>query len=327
MFVPTQFKPGWWSKNRHVQTIWGAVFRRPPELPDMKRVRLELEDGDFIDVDMHLKSNQLNPSKMTTTLLLHGLEGSAESSYIKGLTARLAKTGKQVVVMHFRGCSGETNRLLKSYHSGVSCDLQQVIVNLKQRDITVDYIVGFSLGGNVLLKWLGENHPENQVKAAVAVSVPLLLNECATAIDVGFSRVYANRLLKTLKLKTFDKKKQFSDQLSLEESEIDHLNSFWDFDEKVTAPIHGFKDAKDYYQKVSSRQFLRHIKIPTLIIHAKDDPFMNQKVIPEPSELSANIQFELSDFGGHVGFVEGNWPWTARYYLEQRIPEFLDQAS
>ncbi|TQV74632.1 hydrolase [Aliikangiella marina] len=319
MLTESQFKPAWWAKNRHVQTIWGALFRLVPKKPSMRRIRLDLADGDFIDVDFYAIANA------PTVLLLHGLEGSVDSHYMRGIVNSLIGQGKQVAVMHFRGCSGESNRLLRSYHSGVSDDLQNVLLLLENESITVDYLVGFSLGGNVLLKWLGENHPNNQVKAAVAVSVPLLLDECATAIDEGFSRLYSGRLLKTLKIKALYKKMEYQDAIALSPEEIKRLNNFWAFDDQITAPLHGFGSAEEYYQKASSQPFLKSIKIPTLVIHAKDDPFMNTNVIPREEHLSDKVDFELAEYGGHVGFVGGNWPWRAEYYLEKRIPQFLAQ--
>jgi uncharacterized protein len=321
MLKESTFKPGWWAKNRHLQTLWGALVRRLPELPAMERWRFDLPDGDFIDVDLYFKSDA------PTVLLLHGLEGSIDSHYIRGLVNQFASQGKQVIVKHFRGCSGEQNRLLRSYHSGVSDDLQAVLEQLSERNIVVDFIVGFSLGGNVLLKWLGENHKRHSVKGAVAVSVPLLLDECASAIDQGFSKLYSSRLLKTLKLKTLYKKLQFNEQIKLSAEEIKQLDTFWAFDHQVTAPLHGFKSASEYYAKVSSQQFLKSIQIPTLVIHAADDPFMNVNVIPGAQHLSPAVEFELAQFGGHVGFVGGDWPWRAEYYLEKRIPAYLDQIT
>jgi len=319
VLTESQFKPAWWAKNRHMQTIWGAIFRLAPKKPAMQRKRLDLADGDFIDVDLFAVANA------PTVLLLHGLEGSVDSHYMRGIVNALIQAGKQVAVMHFRGCSGESNRLLRSYHSGVSDDLQSVLLLLKQQAIDVDFLVGFSLGGNVLLKWLGENHCGLNIKAAVAVSVPLLLDECATAIDEGFSRLYSGRLLKTLKIKALYKKMQYQDALALSPKEIKQLNNFWAFDHQITAPLHGFGSADEYYRKASSQPFLKSIEIPTLVIHAKDDPFMNTKVIPAEEHLSDKVDFELAEYGGHVGFVAGNWPWQAEYYLEKRIPQYLAQ--
>ncbi len=342
MKILSQFKPAWWAKNRHLQTVWGALFRFFPLLPRLRRIRLELADGDFIDIDIHFEES---PS---TVLILHGLEGSVHSHYIRGLVAQFIARKQQVAVMHFRGCSGESNRLLKSYHSGASEDLHQVVELLQAAGMQIDYLVGFSLGGNIVLKWLAEiaekpnssnqshscqntsdenkyrrNSASCSIKAAVAVSVPYLLDECANTIDKGFSRVYSRHLLKTLRKKVVEKRGLFSEDFSLSCEEISQLKTFWSFDHQVTAPVNGFLSAEDYYRKVSSRQFLSAISVPTLLIHAKDDPFMSQGVIPELSELSPFIQLEISERGGHVGFIQGKWPFIANYYLDHRIPEFL----
>lgn len=319
MIVKSKFKPAWWAKNRHMQTIWGAIFRQLPELPALKRERVELADGDFIDLDIFARPES------ATVLILHGLEGDINSHYMRGIVKQLSNNGYQVIVKYFRGCSGESNRLPRSYHSGVSDDLEAIMQALQQSGITVNYLLGFSLGGNVVLKWLGENYQHHAVAAAVAVSVPMLLNECANSIDVGFSKVYSNHLLSSLKRKTLEKKSRFAKEIELTPQQINKLNSFWSFDHQVTAPLHGFATADEYYQNASSQQFLKRIAIPTLIIHAQDDPFMNPKVIPNQQQLSPTVKLELAEAGGHVGFVGGPWPWQAEYYLEHRIPEFLAQ--
>lgn len=315
------FVAPWWAKNRHLQTVWGNLFRRLPTLPNMQRNRLELSDGDFIDVDIHRQDNR------PTLLLLHGLEGSIDSPYIRGMIEAAMAKNWQVAVMHFRSCSGEPNRLLRSYNSGVSDDLDNVLKLLKQQSINVDYIVGYSLGGNVLLKWLGEQSEKASIKAAVAVSVPLMLDICATEIHQGLSRIYEWSLLRTLRNKTRQKVLKFGSDKLLKMEDISKLNSFWQFDNQVTAPAHGYKDAKDYYNKASSRQFVKHIKVPTLIIQAKDDPFMNSSVLPDINEMPANVLLEASEYGGHVGFTQGKWPWRAEYYLERRIPNYLEKFN
>ena len=307
----------WWARSRHLQTLWGSTLRVLPKLPIMQRHRLELEDSDFIDVDIYHRENR------PTLLLLHGLEGSLHSPYIRGMINSVTANNWQVVVMHFRSCSGEPNRLLKSYNSGVSDDLKEVIDKLKERSIDVDYIVGYSLGGNVLLKWLGEQKSKTSIKAAVAVSVPLMLDICAREIHKGFSKIYEYALLRTLRDKTRAKLKQFPNQLPLKLSQVSALNSFIKFDHLVTAPAHGYKNGQDYYAKASSRQFVKDIKVPTLIIQAKDDPFMNETVLPDLSDIPSNVILEANTHGGHVGFVQGKWPWKAEYYLEKRIPQFL----
>lgn len=321
LLINSKFSPNNWIKNRHLQTVWCVLFRKLPKLPKMQTVEIKLSDGDFIDVEMYFDS------KHPLALLIHGLEGSKDSHYIRGLASTLIKDNYSVAIFHFRGCSDRNNLLLRSYHSGVSDDLQEVLHKLAEKHYVVEYLVGFSLGGNVLLKWLGEQHLSHQVKAAVAVSVPLLLDESARAIDSGFSKLYSWNLLKTLKQKALMKKKQYPDKIALSPKQITKLKTFWAFDEQITAPIHGFSGAKEYYQKCSSQQFLIDISIPTLIIHAKDDPFMNHKVIPDASLLSHQVIFELAEHGGHVGFVDVRFPWRLEYYLEQRIPEFLQSFS
>lgn len=330
------FKPSWWAKNRHIQTMWGPLIRRLPKVPNIMRERLELDDGDFIDLDIYKVKNR------PTLLLLHGLEGSIDSAYIRGMLDTAVTKNWQVVVMHFRSCSGEPNRLLSSYNSGVSSDLQLVLNALAKQSLNVDYIVGYSLGGNVLLKWLGEKGRINNstkesvnlnmndysnIKAAVAVSVPMLLDVCAKEIHTGFSRVYEWALLQTLRHKTSEKILKFGSDKLPQLTEVSKLNSFVKFDNQVTAPAHGYKNAEDYYQKASAQQFIKSIKIPTLIVHAKDDPFMNESVIPDQQEISESVTLEVNEKGGHVGFVQGQWPWKAEYYLEKRIPEYLQQFS
>ncbi len=316
-----QFIAPWWAKNRHLQTVWGSLFRRLPMLPDMHRKRLELDDGDFIDVDIYSLKDR------PTILLLHGLEGSIDSPYIRGMIESAKKKNWQIVVMHFRSCSGEPNRLLRSYNSGVSDDLHSVLELLEKQSINVDYIVGYSLGGNVLLKWLGEQSEKAKIKAAVAVSVPLMLDICATEIHRGFSRLYETALLRTLRHKTREKTIKFGSEQLPDLQDIPKLTSFWKFDNQVTAPAHGYKDAKDYYNQASSRQFVKHIKIPTLIIQSKDDPFMNSEVLPDMHEIPDNVTLEANTHGGHVGFIQGKWPWKAEYYLEQRIPNYLENIG
>ncbi|MGX5172772.1 hydrolase [Aliikangiella sp. IMCC44653] len=323
MIKNSNFRPAWWLANRHLQTIWGAVAKNSSRFGGFKRHRLKLPDDDFIDIDVaQVPLGSLDQNK-PTLLILHGLEGSSHSHYIGGLVQQTLASGMQALVMHFRGCSGEDNRQLSSYHSGISGDLQIVLIELAKRGLKIDCLVGFSLGGNVLLKWLGEKHQGHYVKAAVAVSVPLQLDISASAIDRGFSKLYSKRLLATLKQKAILKKQRYPRENLPSVKQIKRINGFWEFDNLITAPINGFNSAQDYYAKSSSRQFLKSIEVPTLIIHAKDDPFMTPAVIPAEAELSACVELELAERGGHVGFIAGRWPWRPNYYLEQRIPAFF----
>jgi predicted alpha/beta-fold hydrolase len=341
------FKPAWWCRGPHAQTLWPYVFRRSPRIT-LRRERLELPDGDFLDLDWTPET------RGPIVLVLHGLEGSSNSKYARGLLKALHGRGWRGVLMHFRGCSGEPNRLARRYHSGETGDLAHVLSILRQREpATPLAAVGYSLGGNVLLKWLGETATETShisgrmsvanrdtessrgprldpvgetgaihpLRAAVAVSVPFLLANSAARLETGFSRIYQWSLVRRLKKATWEKHR--FRPLPIDMESLSRLQSFRQFDEHVTAPLHGFEGADHYYRVSSSRQYLSGIRLPTLILHSLDDPFMTPDTPPEPGELSPSIKLELYAHGGHVGFVGGAWPWHARYWLEERIPSFL----
>jgi len=315
MITHSQFKPAWWLPGAHAQTLWPNQMRRPVDI-ELTTERLTLPDDDFID----LAWTKNNTNKIV--IVLHGLEGSIDSSYARGMLAAINKKGWRGVFMHFRGCSGEHNLKDRSYHSGETGDLRFLVETLRERHPeTTLSAVGYSLGGNALLKYLGEYKDDSQLKAAVTVSVPYLLSNSAAKLEKGFSRLYQRHLLNRLVKKTLSK---FKDrQAPSDISDIKKLNTFQLFDHHITAPIHGFKSGDDYYEQSSSRQYLNGITTPTLLIHSKDDPFMTAEAIPRQDELSESVTLELSSHGGHVGFVSGNTPWNAKYWLEQRIPEFL----
>ena len=315
MPVESEFKPAWWLRNPHMQTLWPRFMRRQEPLP-LRSERLELPDGDFVDLAW---SNVGNGS---IVVVFHGLEGGAASPYAQGILRAVGRRGWHGVLMHFRGCSGELNRLPRSYHSGETGDIAYFIGVLRERYPKVPIAaIGYSLGGNVLLKYLGERGGNAGLAAAVAVSVPFLLGDSADRLDRGFSRFYQKLLLTSLKLKTEAKFKRMPSPVPLDG--VASCRSFRQFDDLVTAPLHGFKNAAEYYARSSSRQYLRGIAIPTLILHSADDPLMTPAVIPTDAELAPCVRFELSNGGGHVGFVTGTWPWAERYWLEERIPRFL----
>ena len=317
MIRESTFEPAWWLRGPHRQTIWPVFFRRRPRLPT-RHERLELEDGDFLDI-VWIGSNN-GP----LVLLLHGLEGSIESHYSAGMLKVLNDMGLRPVFMHFRGCSGEPNRLPRSYHSGETGDLDVVLGHLeKSTGESVSAAIGYSLGGNVLLKWLGEQAAASRLRTAVAVSVPFNLNDCALRLDHGGSRVYRNYLLDRLRTSF---KQRFSRIPLPLDVDVDRLRSFRAFDDQVTAPLNGFRDVHHYYSESSSRQYLRHIVTPTLILHARDDPFMWPGTPPRASELAPAVDLELSDAGGHVGFIYGNCPGRPRYWLEERIAAHLQKT-
>lgn len=315
----TKFKPAWWLPNSHLQTIWPALLRpNSKELP-VERERFTLYDGDFIDLDWIGREE-----KGPLILMLHGFEGSIASHYAQGMLDTFYKNGWRCVFMHFRGCSGEPNRLPRGYHSGETRDLQFVVDELRRREPDTQIgAIGYSLGGNVLLKWLGETSGHNPLHAAIAVSVPYDLHKAAARIQRGFSRFYQWYFLRCLRHRL--SYKYTVHPCSINANTLHDIHSIHDFDNKVTAPLHGFRDADDYYTTSSSRQYLKTIKVPTLLLHAKDDPFMTEDVIPEQDELSNSVELEVTDTGGHVGFVSGRYPWRPEYWLDQRTSLFFSK--
>lgn len=316
------FKPAWWLSNRHLQTVWPAFTRRRSATAT-ENERIELPDGDFIDLAWGPAKNTSSP----IVLLLHGLEGSVKSHYVGGMMAALSSAGLRSVLMHFRGCSGESNRLARRYHSGETGDVAHIVATLRRREPNIPIsAIGFSLGGNVLLKWLGETGASNPLSAAVAVSVPFELMRSVETLQRGLARVYDRYLLQHLLRSTRDKfAKRSPSEVDL--TALHKVRTIWDFDESVTAPLHGFCGAQDYYQRSSSRQFLHAVAVPTLIIQALDDPFLPPQSVPDKSEVSPAVTLDVYPKGGHVGFVSGRLPWRPSYHLEQRVPEFLRHYS
>lgn len=313
----SRFVPAWWLRNRHLQTIFPNTLRRQPQL-EFRRERVELPDGDFVDADWTLRE------RGPIVVLLHGLEGSRESRYAGWMLKRLHEAGYRGVLLHFRGCSGEVNRMANGYHSGHTADFDHFIRNLREREpATPIAAIGYSLGGNALLKWLGEKKPAAELDTAIAVSVPFRLAACSAALNRGFARLYQKHLLRRMLRTARGKLALIRD--AGHEPDLRNIRNFYDFDDALTAPLHGFSGADDYYEQCSSARFLRHITIPTLILHAADDPFMTPEVVPTEAELSPAVTIELSEHGGHVGFVSGRWPWQAEYWLETRILEHLRQ--
>jgi predicted alpha/beta-fold hydrolase len=301
------------------------MSRQPAQL-ERTRERLWLEDGDFLDLDWHGPQRADAP----LVLVLHGLTGSSSSLSVLALQQPLATQGCPSEALNGRGCSGEPNLLARGYHSGASEDLAETVRHLRaQRPMAPLYAVGYSLGGNVLLKYLGESGADSQLQGAAAVSVPFRLDQCADRIGLGFSRVYQSHFMREMVAYVKDKQRLFahqgmSDRLSTLEKlgPLDNMRTFWDFDGRITAPLHGYTDAQDYYRRASSRYFLGRITTPTLLIQAADDPFVFAHSLPEADELSPSTEFELHAHGGHVGFVEGTLRRPG-YYLERRIPQWL----
>lgn len=312
--MKSDFKPAWWLPSPHLQTIWPRYFRKRPTL-NLRHEEFALEDGDFLDLCWSKRTEGL------PVLILHGLEGSIESPYSSGLFAALESRGARPVFMHFRGCSGRHNKLDRAYHSGDTEDIATVVDYIHNKTASQELAaVGYSLGGNALLKWLGETKGNNPLTRAAAISVPFKLDDSVTRLDNGLSKLYREYLLGKLRRKIIDK---FSDRPSPITADVTKLRSFWDYDKHVTAPLHGFDSALDYYQKSSCRQYLKDITVSTLIIHALDDPFMYESSVPDQVELSDSVELLLTDHGGHVGFISGTVPWDAHYWHEEKICDFL----
>jgi len=307
--IASTFRPPWWLRGPHLQTLW-TQRERFAETPVYRSERLELPDGDF--VDLCWTAGDAGPIVM----VFHGLEGDITSPYSRHIMAAIAARGWRGVFMHFRGCSGEVNRLDRTYHSGDTGDIACLVTTLRRRFPDAPLAaVGYSLGGNALLKYLGENRAGNGLGAAVAVSVPFLLDDGARRLDRGLSKFYQRHLLRRLHRKIKTKFRHRKVNLPLQD--LHGLKNFRRFDDQVTAPV------DDYYRRSSCRQYLARITTPVLIIHSRDDPFMTPAAIPREDELGSGVTLELSDRGGHVGFISGKYPWQTRSWLQQRIPEYL----
>ncbi|WP_462322353.1 YheT family hydrolase [Halochromatium sp.] len=329
--INSDFRPPWWLKNPHLQTLWPKLLmhlgqRKPAgkqARTRLQRRRIELADGDFIDLSMG--TGCTGPR----ILILHGLEGGLDSHYAGSLVDQLAENGFQPLFMHLRGASGEPNRLARSYHSGATGDLRAVLEALAEdASGPVSAAIGFSLGGNLLLKYLGECWSASEppcwgaasgdplLDRAIAVSVPFVLRDAMLRLELGFARVYRRYLIQRLKAAYQQKFATRPSPLHLDLSQIKDFNQF---DDQITAPLNGFAGVFDYYQRASCRGYLRHIRTSTLIIHAADDPFMFPSTVPFEHELGPGIRLELSRHGGHVGFIEARGPGFSSGWLESKI--------
>jgi predicted alpha/beta-fold hydrolase len=301
-----------------VQTIWGPLVRRG-RVP-LSRERVATSDGDFLDLDW-----LEGPAPAPLLLVLHGLEGSARSHYVTGLLGEARACGWRGVALNFRSCSGELNQRARFYHSGDTGDLDAIVRLLVEREPGVRIgAVGFSLGGNVLLKWLGEGGRDvpSQLAAAVAISVPFDLARCARQLDRGFERaVYTGHFLRTLRRKVVDKAVRFPGFVDVDA--VLRARTFSEYDRVVTAPLHEFADEHDYWARSSSGPYLSRIRRPTLLINALDDPIVPAAGLPDPRTLPPEVSVEFTECGGHAGFFEGRWPWRLQSWAERRAVDFL----
>lgn len=312
---PSYVAPAW-LPGGHAQTIYPALFRRV--VPVASRAeRLELADGDFIDLEWSGNSSS------RLAILSHGLEADLKTGYIRGMAAALIRRGWDVLTWNFRGCGGEPNRLLRMYHSGATEDLESVVRHaLENHPAESVDLIGFSLGGNLTLKYLGESPARlpRQLHRAVVFSVPCDLACSSRQLALPANRIYMDRFLVAMRAKLRAKKAMFPDQLDL--TGVDRIRTFQEFDDRFTAPIHGFRDAEDYWARNSSRQFLPQITLPTLLVNAANDPFLGPGCYPhEEAAASSCFHFESPQTGGHVGFPSfGN---GGEYWSETRAADFL----
>lgn len=310
----TEYKSPFLLNNAHVQTIIPSIFRKPFPV-FYKRERIETVDNDFIDLDWStVKSNRL-------AIISHGLEGNSNRKYVIGMVNALNKNNWDALAYNFRGCSGEPNRLVKSYHSGYTDDMAEVIQYAgKKQKYKEIALIGFSIGGNMTLVYLGRDNVDPMVKKAAVLSVPCNLKDSSECLSRLKNRIYMKRFLIMFHKKIKAKMAFMPEQIN--DAGFKEIKNFKDFDDRYTAPIHGFKNALDYWKKCSSNQFIPDIKIPTIIINAKDDPFLSESCYPvEESKSNKNITLEIPGSGGHVGFISFNKEKI--YWSEKRIIEFI----
>lgn len=315
----------WWLPGGHLQTIWRKLATVPSLI--RQRQRIELTDGDFIDVD-HLHAGVESADK-PLVFLLHGLAGCSASPYILAMQHTLHTAGYDSVAMNLRGCSGDHNRLAIAYHSGCSDDVEEVMAALMARQQRRLVVIGYSLGANVLVKWLTETRFKNALCAAVSVSNPFSLDLCCARMNSGMAYWYGRYFLRRLRTDLLRKRDAFVQQGRDDEVQkinrlgaLDGLHTLWDFDDAVTAPLHGFAGAEDYYQRCSSRQFIADTPVPTLVVHSHNDPIIPPHSLPSPEQTPARVSWEILPSGGHVGFaMKGHNAW-----LEHRILRFIERA-
>ncbi|KAA2239974.1 alpha/beta fold hydrolase [Chitinophaga agrisoli] len=313
----SDYKAPFFLKNRHLLTIYPSLFRKLPAV-SYQRVRMTTSDDDFLDLDVSSISSD------KAVIILHGLEGNASRQYVRGMVHTFNKGGYDTISLNFRGCSGEPNRNLRFYHSGETGDLAQVVqyvtANWPYKAI---HLVGFSLGGNVLLKYLGEQgrmtHP--LIHSAVALSVPCDLKDSSGELEKPHNTIYMRRFIRDLGYKLQLKAQRFPDMILLDNYHT--IKTFRQFDDQYTAPIHGFPDALTYWERCSSKPFLKDIRVPTLLINALDDPFLGKGCFPyAEAEASPWFYLETPSYGGHVGFVTFG---EAGYWSEKRALKFIQE--
>jgi hypothetical protein len=312
------YRAPWWLPGGHLQTIYPYfLLRRAP--PPYRRSRWETPDGDFIDLDW-VEGDAQAP----LVVLFHGLEGCSRSHYAAAIMRGLARRGWRGVVAHFRGCGGTPNRLPRAYHSGDADEIDWILRRLRAREPRARlYAAGVSLGGNALLKWLARERAaaRDVVDAAAAISAPIDLTTAGDRLGRGLNRFYGDHFLATLRAKSLEKLSRFPGLY--DGNAVRNAGTLREFDNLVTAPLHGFRDTDDYWRRASSKPELSRIEAPTLLVHARNDPFLPGRHLPAAGELPRNIEFELPAGGGHAGFAAGPFPGNLDW-LPQRLTEFFE---
>ncbi|HSP14343.1 MAG TPA: alpha/beta fold hydrolase [Thermoanaerobaculia bacterium] len=321
------FAPAWFARGPHAQTVLGRLIR-PRTQVRLERERLETPDGDELVLD-HLAAR--GPASLHV-ILLHGLEGSSHSVYMQGVLSILARRGFSATAINFRSCARDPkdisrmlpNRRPRFYHSGETGDLDFVVRTLRSRLPEARLVAfGASLGGNALLKWLGEHPDQNLISAAATISVPYDLAVGAEYLERGAGPFYVARFLRTLKKKVKDVVERYP-QVPVDLQTTMRSRTFREFDDAATAPLHGFKDASDYYARSSSIDYLGLIRTPTLCINAEDDPFLPREVLARArATASPSVELLVTERGGHTGFISGSAPWNCVYWAEELVVEWL----
>lgn len=318
--VAADFRPHPLLRNPHLQTIIASQLRPLPSLP-LRRERWELPDGDFVDLGWFGPSGADQP----LAVLVHGLTGGFESKYLLGTARRLIAAGWSGVILQLRGAGAEPNRLAPNYHQGDTADLLALLQRLRAQSPQAHIAtVGWSLGGNIVLKAAGEAGADHLADQVAAASVPFVLAPCAERLRQGFSRIYQRRLLNGLRDGVRRKAAAMSLPAIVDLPAALTAPDFFAFDDAWTAPLNGFLDAADYYARTACGQFLGDIRRPCLIVHSRDDPFMTADMVPSPRELAAGVRLELSERGGHVGFLAASRYGGFDYWLERRLVEGLE---
>ena len=311
------YRPPWWLPGGHAQTIYASLFARRGAAT-FRRTEWTTPDDDIIAVDWID-----GPADAPLVVMFHGLEGGSGSHYSRALMSDVAAMGWRGVVPHFRGCGGLANRKPRAYHSGDTPEIDWVLKRLHDAAGGAPlFVTGVSLGGNVLLKWLGEQEgaARHVVRAAAAISAPVDLRVGGMALERGFSRIYSRYFLTTMRPKAMSMLKRFPGLFAAER--VRRARTLRDFDDTVTAPIFGYADADDYWRHASAKPLLRTIRVPTLLVNARNDPFQPGDALPAPEALSPAIEALLTADGGHVGYVSGRFPGHV-HWLPARIIEFF----